>query len=729
MIKRPSTCRSCLAYCPVDVTIDDGLIVKVEGNPRAPLYEGFICPKGRALTDMHNDSRRLLHSLKRQSDGSYSPISNTDLVAEVAEKLARLIEEEGPRTVAAYVGSVCGEQQASAAMMATFMRALGSPMLFSASTIDQPGILVADALHGVWAGGRMRPEELDVFLLVGGNPIISKQYFPQNPGQQLKRLIRKGMKLIVIDPRRTETARRAAVHLQCIPGEDPTILAGLIHLVLGAGHVDAAFVETNAKGLAALDAAVRPFTPEYVAARAGIAEADLREAARIIAEARKGDIGTGTGPSMATRGTLTAYLAACLQTVRGFWAREGQEQVRPSVLLPPQTPKAQPAPPYPGWGFGTRLRGHGFQETAAGMPVAGLVDEILTPGEGRVRALFLHAGASVTWPDEQRSNEALAALDLLVTHDIAFSVTSRRADYVIATALPFEVPVMSHWPELMGRFHPGYGWAEPYAAYQPALVGPPAGSDIMEAWQLYYRLARHLGIPLAYTAFGADQGLPDGASAAVPMDMMNEPSTDAVYAMMASNSAVPLERVKAHPDGHVFDDARPIVGPREAQCEYRLDLANVTMLNELAEVRDQDPAARLSSATDFPFLLIPRRVQSVTNAGYRPEPPLGKTRHNPAYLHSTELAKLGLRSGDFVEIASRGGSLQAFVEADDDLRGGVISMTHGFGKPDDGGYDPRRDGANTNRLIRWDDEFDPYHGMPRMGAIPVSIRSLIAGAL
>jgi anaerobic selenocysteine-containing dehydrogenase len=427
---------------------------------------------------------------------------------------------------------------------------------------------------------------------------------------------------------------------------------------------------------------------------------------------------------MATRGTLTAYLAACLQTVRGFWAPEGQEQLRPSILLPPQTPKAQPAPSYPGWGFGTKLRGYGFQETAAGMPVAGLVDEILTPGEGRVRALFLHAGASITWPDEKRSNEALDALDLLVAYDIAFSATSRRAHYVIATALPFEVPVMSHWPELMGRFHPGYGWGEPYAAYQPALVKPPPGSDIMEAWQLYYRMAKHLGISLGYTSFGADQGLPDGESAAVPMDMTNEPSTDEIYALIASNSAVPLEHVKAYPDGHLFDEARRTVGPRDAGCEHWLNLANETMLDELAAVRAEDFSARVL-ATDFPFLLIPRRVQSVTNAGYRPEPPLGKTRHNPAYLHSSALARLGLKSGDFIEITSRGGSLQAFVESDDDLRDGVISMSHGFGDPGDQGYDPRRDGANTNRLIRWDDDFDPYHGMPRMGAIPVSIRSLV----
>ncbi|SEH19218.1 Anaerobic selenocysteine-containing dehydrogenase [Sphingopyxis sp. YR583] len=724
MIKVTSTCRSCLAYCPVDVTIDEGNILKVEGNHRAPLYEGFICPKGRALTDMHNDPRRLLHSLKRQPDGSYAPISNADLVKEVAEKVARLMKEDGPRTVAAYVGSVCGEQQASAAMTATFLQAIGSPMLFSASTIDQPGILVADALHGVWSGGRMRPEDLEVFVLVGGNPIISKQYFSQNPGQQLKRLVKGGMKLVVIDPRRTETARRAAVHLQCIPGEDPTILAGLIHLILGSGHVDSEFVEMNAKGLAALDAAVAPFTPQYVAERAGVDEKDLREAARIIGEARTGDIGTGTGPSMATRGTLTAYLAACLQTVRGFWAREGQEQLRPSVLLPPQTPKAQPAPTYPAWGFGTKLRGYGFQETAAGMPVAGLVDEILTPGEGRVRALFLHAGASITWPDEKRSNEALDALDLLVAYDIAFSATSRRAHYVIATALPFEVPVMSHWPELMGRFHNGYGWGEPYAAYQPALVKPPPGSDIMEAWQLYYRMAKHLGIPLGYTSFGADQGLPDGESAAVPMDMTNEPSTDEIYGLITNNSAVPFERVKAFPDGHLFDEARRIVGPRDPECDHWLNVANQTMLDELATVRAEDFSTRVL-ATDFPFLLIPRRVQSVTNAGYRPEPPLGKNRHNPAYLHSAALARLGLKNGDFIEIMSRGGSLQAFVEADDDLRDGVVSMSHGFGNPGDAGYDPRRDGANTNRLIRWDDDFDPYHGMPRMGAIPVSIRSLV----
>src|SRR5581483_6719242 len=186
------------------------------------------------------------------------PIPTDVAIAEVAEKLKEIIARHGPRSVAGFLGNPSVEQVGTASVMMALLRAIGSPMFFTMATLDQPNTKIADALHGVWDGGRMRPDSVDVLLLSGTNPIISKQYFGQNPGAQLKEAIRRGMKLIVVDPRRTETARRAAVHLQPIPGEDATIAAGLVHLVIAMNAVDRDFVSRNASGLAALTEAVRP---------------------------------------------------------------------------------------------------------------------------------------------------------------------------------------------------------------------------------------------------------------------------------------------------------------------------------------------------------------------------------------------------------------------------------------------------------------------------------------
>jgi anaerobic selenocysteine-containing dehydrogenase len=709
----PSTCRVCSAYCPVKVTIDAGKVVKVEGNPAAPLFGGFTCPKGRALPALHNNPDRLLHSLKRQPDGSYKGVPTDAAIAEIARKLEQIIARHGPRAVAGFLGNPGVEQVATAPVMMSLLRAIGSPMFFTMATLDQPNTKIADALHGVWDGGRMRPETLDVFLLTGGNPVISKQYFGQNPGAQLKELVRRGTRLIVIDPRRTETARRAFLHLQPIPGEDAAIAAGLVHLIIAMGAVDRDFVARNADGLAALTEAVRAFTPRYVAQRAGIAEADLRAAATLLAEAKRGNCGTGTGSSMTGRGTLTSYLYNCVQTLRGFWAQEGDEVLCSPVLLPPIRPRAQPRPPFPALGFGEKTRVRGLEQSVAGMPAAALVDEILTPGEGQVRALFMHAGAMRTMPDEQRTHEAFRSLELLVTHDVEMSPTASVAHYVIATRIAFEIPVLSFVPELNSVFHQGYGYPDPFGAAQPALVDPPAGADVIEAWQVYYRIARQLGLQLECGSMFATRGR--------LLDMVREPTTEDIYAAIADGSAVPLERIRQYPDGHVFEDARVRVGPRDPACTDRLDLANPDMLADLARMAADDVAARRGTDDQYPLLLIPRRIQNVTNGTLRLEPERLKVMTNPAWVHPEELAKRGLEPGDLAEVRSRHGRIEVVVAADPDLRSGVLAIAHGFGRAPGEPQDTRRHGSNVNRLTRLDDDFDRYSGMPRMGAIPVSL--------
>src|SRR5579862_1366862 len=242
---KTSVCRNCGSFCPILVTVDGEQVLEVDGDPQAPIYQGFICPKGRDIPRQHHLPGRLLRPLKRLSDGSRVPISSKQAVDEIAEHLQRILDESGPESVAMYLGGGVAEQNTAPGVMRAFMAAIGSPMFFTAGTIDQPGLIIANALHGKWEGGRIHPNRCETLLMIGGNPIISKQHFPQNPGQQLKSITRGGARLIVIDPRRSETAIRAAVHLQIIPGEDPTVLAGLIHLIYALGGVDAAFVARN----------------------------------------------------------------------------------------------------------------------------------------------------------------------------------------------------------------------------------------------------------------------------------------------------------------------------------------------------------------------------------------------------------------------------------------------------------------------------------------------------
>lgn len=712
MDRRLFVCRSCGATCPIIVTLDGDRAIKVEGDPEAPLYRGYTCPKGRAIPQAHHDPRRLLHSLKRLPDGSHVPISSEQLVEEIAARVERIIDAHGPQAVATFLGTPVTTQPASKIMMTSFLRAIGSRMLFSPMTIDQPGLLIAQALHGSWQGGRMHPEQWETLLVIGGNPVVSKQYLPQNPAWQLKQLEKRGVRMVVVDPRRTETARRAAVHLQVIPGEDPTVIAGLIHLVFALGGTDEAFLAENAEGIAELRSAVAEFTPDYVSMRAGVAVDDLIAAARILIESRGGDTAPGIGSNMATRGNLMSYLLLCLQTLRGFWAREGDQVARPRVLTQPRDWRAQPQAPRPGW-FGEPISRYNYRASAAGMPAGALPELMLSDGPDRVRALFLQGSAYYCWPDPAKTSRALGELDLLVVHDVEISATSAYADYIIATYDQLETSAVSASNEAVGDIHHGYDWHEPYAFYRAALVPPPAGSDLMESWQIYYRMAQKMGLPLAYIAGPR-------AEDRVPFDMTREPRTDELLELLCKGSVVPLDEVKRHPHGGIFEAARDSVRPRDPACTARLQLADPTMLAELAELRAENPLARRKTDDEFPFLFICRRMQGSTNSAPRPDG-IVRTGYNPLWMNPADMARIGVDEGGEVTIRSRHGEIVGFVEGDADMREGVVAMTHGFGPRPGIAYDPRLHGSNVNQLISWEDDPDPYHGMPRMSALAVSV--------
>ena len=367
----PSICRLCTAYCPIQVTVENGLATKVTGNPRAPLYGGYSCPKGRALPEQHHGEQRLLHSLKRGPEG-FGAIPSAQAMDEIAERLNAIIAEHGPRSVAMYVGMGLVPFVASTAIAAGWLNGIGSPMFFTAGSIDKPGILIALAHHGMWQAGQPHFDTADAWLLVGINPVISKSPgFPgQNPGRVLKDMEKAQAKLIVIDPRVTETARRAHIHMQARPGEDAAILAGMIRIILAEGLEDSEFVAANTQGVAALREAVEPFTTDYVARRADVSEADLIAAARIFAGARNAGVSCGTGPSFATHSTLTEYLALCLASLCGHWAREGDLLAKPNVLLPAYEARAQPWAPFQAWGFEPRLRVRGLGGCASGLSAA-----------------------------------------------------------------------------------------------------------------------------------------------------------------------------------------------------------------------------------------------------------------------------------------------------------------------------------------------------------------------
>lgn len=481
----PSVCRFCHAGCAVLVDIDEqGAPVRVRGDKDNPVYGGFTCEKGRQLPAQHRHPDRLLQSMRRRPDGTHEPVASSMAMDEVAAKLAAIVAEHGPRSVAVYTGTCASRNPAARPMLTAFMNAIGSPMRFDSNTIDQPGKAVAAAMLGTWGAPAQGFDGCDVALLIGGNPFVALSGGIPNPDpvRRVREARARGMQLLVIDPRRTETAAAADLHLQCMPGEDHAIVAGLLHVILRDELHDHDFVDRWVGGIGALRAALAPFTPEYVASRAGLSPTEIVDCARRFARARRGVATSGTGPSLAGRGsTLLEYLVMVLNVVCGRFLREGEPVWNPGVLLPAVPHTAQVNSPRQAYGYGEQLRVRGLTDAACGLSTAALADEILLEGPGQVRALLCLGGnPAAAWPDHAKTVAAMEQLELLVTFDIKMSATAQLADYVIAPKLTLEIPGSTYTSESMFHYAVGFGLPVPYAQYTTAVASVPDGADVIE---------------------------------------------------------------------------------------------------------------------------------------------------------------------------------------------------------------------------------------------------------
>jgi anaerobic selenocysteine-containing dehydrogenase len=721
--QKHSVCRFCSNYCPVVVDVEDGKIIKIAGDPDNRLWGGYSCVRGRVqhLRMAHED--RLLHSQKRQSDGTYAPVPVEQAMDEIAAKLAELVEAHGAATIAGYNGTFQLSSSTQGVTFEAFMHALGSPMSFTPNTIDKPGKGVARTVLGNWMAPCTSFVEPEAVLLVGANPHASFSGFPNDAPAWLGESLRRGMKLIVVDPRETETARKATLHLQVRPGQDVAFLAAFLRVILEEELYDAEFVAENVDGLDRLRAAVGPFTPEFAGERCGVDSEAIVEAARLFAPTRRGFVLSGTGPNMAGNGSLIEYLSLAIDTVCGHWLREGDRVPVVPVFLPEREYKAQVAPLQP-VRIEPQMRVRGLSTTPAGAPTGALPDEILLKGEGQIRALISCAGnPAAAWPDQPKAVAAMENLELLVQIDPWMSATAKLAHYVIAPKMFYEAPATTHLLDYYSGHVAGYGLTESYGAYTPALVDPPEGSDLIEEWEFFYGLAQRLGLTLELAqTFGLVTLASAGKmKARVPLDMSSKPTSDEVVAATCANARVPLDEVKRHPAGSTFPDPPVYVQPKDPGWPHRFQCGDPEMLALLAAVAAEEPAP---VDPDYPFTLIPRRVRGMYNSTNNDGLSTRGMRHNPAYMNPEDIRYVGLEPGDFVDLESPWGRIVAIVEDDAGMRRGVIGMAHSYGDAIPAGD---RDtylvkGSNTSALMSNEHNFDPYSGQPQMGNIPVSVR-------
>ena len=696
-------CRVCHASCPIEVDVVGNRAVAVRGVADDPLFGGYTCIKGRQLPDQLSHPGRLREPLRRRPDGTFETVSSAVALDEIAMRLHAIVDAHGPRAVASYTGT--GGYQNSVAVPAAraFHQGLGSPSFYTSVTIDQPAKTTAPFRTGIWEAGYHDFSTADVLLGIGYNPMVSS-YAPighlqgTNPFVVLGEARERGMKLIVVDPRRTELAANADIHLAIRPGEDPTLLAAWINLMITEDLIDAEFCDRWVSDLDHLAASVAPFTVGRAAQRCDVAADDIVAAAHLFAAGPRGTCGTGTGPNMAPRSSLTEHLAIVLDTICGRVNREG-DRLDSGWFLYPQTPRRAQviAPRDPATGPSARIRNlRGYRGE---MPTATLAEEILEPGPGRIRALIVSGGnPAVAWPDQELTLRALDDLELLVVVDHRMSATAEFADYVIAPTLSLE---RADVPHIMDRW-----FRAPYTNYTEAVL--ERSGDVLNEWEVFWELARRLGSPLPF---------PGGPA---PMDV--RPTDDEIINLAYANSRLPLDeirakRMKTHPQ-RAF-----VVEPADEGCTARFRLAPHDLMDELADVdAEPDDTASTVDGRSYPFRLVSRRLKHVLNSLGTELPGLAKKgTTNPAYMNPNDMAALEIVSGELIDIQSPRATLTAVVRSAPDVRTGVISMAHSWGGSSLTDDKVRDIGAPTNRLVSTDRDYDVVTGMVVQSAIPVAV--------
>ncbi|MBA2933772.1 molybdopterin-dependent oxidoreductase [Sphingomonas sp. CGMCC 1.13654] len=696
-------CRICQGMCGLVATIEDGRVVKVRGDRDNALSRGFACSKGLASPELHYGPKRLLHHQRKRADGTHQRIGFDDAIDLVSDRLRPIVARHGPGAVAAYVGTQATCNSIYRPLAIDFLRALGSPSLFSSMTIDQSAKWVTIGRMGIYLAGRQPLKGADVWMLCGVNPMVSMSGWSGNlpaydPVKIIKEARREGLTLIVIDPVRTQTAEHADLFLQPLPGHDAAIFAAILNIVLSEGWHDASFCADYADGLEALAAAVAPFTEAMVEQRADLPPGQLRRAAEMFArDGRRGCAGGGTGPNMAAHSNLAEHLIEALNVVCGRFCRAGEPVPRLPVLHPDRPVRAEARGPKRTWETGHKgVTGIG---TMFGqMMTATLADEILHDGPGGIRALFcVGSNPANALPDQRHAVKALGALDLLVTSDVVWSETAQLADIVFAVKQPFERPDHTHFLESLG-------FELPFAQYTPALVDPPEDSDVVDDWLVYFALAQRLGLALELGG---------------PLDMSTVPDNDALLERLVAGSAIPYEAVKASPSGAVFDREAPLVQPPRPGKAGRLDLAPADVLAEIAAL-----LAEAQPDEGATHLLVCRRERETMNSfGRELAPTRRRFPRNPAWLNGADIAALGLHDGDRARIVAGHDAIETELRADPAVRPGVISMSHGWGGLPDRG-DPECDGASTTRLVSRDRAIESINAMPRLSGIPVRIEPI-----
>jgi len=734
------TCPLCEATCGLEITTRGDQVVRIRGDRDNPFSQGFICPKGSSLKQLHEDPDRLRAPLIRRGDdpatATWDEVSWPEAFAEVERGLTGVLDAHGRDAVALYFGNPSAHTLAGVLYNRTIVKALGSRNLYSASTVDQMPKHVSSGL--MFGNPLFIPvpdlDRTDYLLMLGANPWESNGSLctaPDFPGR-VKAIQARGGKVVVVDPRRSRTAEEADEHVAIRPGADAHLLVAMANVVVTDGLVDLGPVADHVAGLDDVCAAVAPFTPDAVAPLCGIEADVIRRLAREVAAAPSAAVYGRIGTHTVEFGTLASWAVDLLNALTGNLDRPG------GAMFPLA---AHDRAGRKGSGRGFVIGRHhsrvkGFPEVKGEFPVAALAGEIETEGEGQVRALITVAGNPVvSTPNAGRLDAALSQLEFMVSVDIYLNETTRRANVVLPppSALQRSEYALAFYSLAVHNFA---DWSPPLfeptspmeheimaklaliASGQGAVADTAVIDEMMIAGVLQGAMKGD-DSPIADRSLDELVGLLSGHSAIdnlVDAMIRTGPYGDWFGAVPDGLSLTVLE---ANPHGFDLGPLQPRIPEALRTPSGKVELAPEPILGDLARLE-----ASLARHVNGDLVLVGRRHLRSNNSWMHNVNVLVKGKERcTLQVHPDDAANLGLTDGANAEVASRVGKLVAPVEITDAIRPGVVSLPHGWGHDLPGAQlDVARAHAGVNSNILTDeDQIDPLSGNAVLNGIPVTV--------
>lgn len=729
-------CPLCEACCGLEVRTEHNRVTSIRGAANDVFSAGYICPKGVALKDLHEDPDRIRTPLIKRN-GEFVAASWQEALGLVEERLLPIMQTHGRDAVALSVGNPSAHKMGLLLYFGRLAKALGSKNIYSASTLDQmPKQLSNGLMYGHWLTMAVPDiERCQHLLVIGANPVASNGSLWTVPDfrGKAKAMRARGGKLVVIDPRRTETAAVADEHHFIRPGADVFLLAAMVHTLFEEGLVQLGRAAAHVVGVDELRAAVQPFGAEAVAQRCGIDAPTICRIVRELATAPTGCVYARLGTCTQSFGTLASWLVDALNVLTGRLDEPG------GAMFPKAAAFANNTAGAPGRGRGVvtgrhRSRVSQAPEVFGELPITCLAEEIETPGPGQVRALVTVAGNPVlSAPGGERLSRAFDSLDFMLSLDIYINETTRHADVILPGLSPLED---SHYdvafPQFSFRNHARYS-------------GPVFASDQPPEWQTLLKLAAIVqgkgaatdAVALDDTLFADELRKLAGDNApllqqAIAAGGLKGPERLLELALRSGPygdgfglqpEGLTLAKVVAASTNEVGGIDLGPLQPRLPEVlrtpSGKVELAPPQLLADLPRA-----AAELQAPTPA-LQVIGRRDVRSNNSWMHNLPLLAKGPfRGTALVHPADAAALGLGEGASARMTgAQGTSVIVQIELSDSLMRGVVSLPHGWGHDLPGtrmGLAAERPGANLNAVL--DDRLrDPLSGNAVLSGVPIQL--------